>query len=27
VAMELRQARKLCAEGALPIASLDSLRD
>jgi len=27
VAMELRDARKLCAEGALPIASLDSLRD
>ncbi len=27
VAMELRQARKLAAEGALPIASLDSLRD
>ena len=27
VAMELRQARKLTAEGALPIASLDSLRD
>jgi hypothetical protein len=27
VAMELRQARKLAAEGALPIASLDALRD
>jgi len=27
VAIELRQARKLAAEGALPIASLDSLRD
>ena len=27
VAMELRQARKLAAEGALPIASLDSLRE
>ena len=27
VAMELRDARKLVAEGALPIASLDSLRD
>ncbi|HEX6835875.1 MAG TPA: hypothetical protein VF334_04845, partial [Polyangia bacterium] len=27
VAMELRDARKLAAEGALPIASLDSLRD
>jgi len=27
VAMELRQARKLVAEGALPIASLDALRD
>src|SRR5437868_1911643 len=27
VALELRLARKLAAEGALPIASLDSLRD
>ena len=27
VALELRDARKLAAEGALPIASLDSLRD
>jgi hypothetical protein len=27
VAMELRDARKLAAEGALPIASIDSLRD
>ncbi len=27
VALELRQARKLVAEGALPVASLDSLRD
>src|SRR3954453_21427615 len=27
VAVELRQARKLAAEGALPIASLDDLRD
>ncbi|HEY1585663.1 MAG TPA: hypothetical protein VGH63_08240, partial [Polyangia bacterium] len=27
VAIELRTARKLVAEGALPIASLDSLRD
>lgn len=27
VAIELRDARKLAAEGALPIASLDSLRD
>jgi len=27
VAIELRMARKLAAEGALPIASLDSLRE
>jgi hypothetical protein len=27
VAVELRQARKLAAEGALPVASLDDLRD
>lgn len=27
VAVELRQARKLVAEGALPVASLDDLRD
>jgi hypothetical protein len=27
VAIELRTARKLCAEGALPVANLDALRD